>query len=242
MTGVLSISAATLPPAVEAVGLGKWIDDRPILRDINLTVPSGQYVALMGGNGAGKTTLLRILSTLVPPTSGRLSMAGCALPRSANAARAHIGLVSHQSMLYRDLTARENLEFFARLHGVPNPAQRVDELLIRVGMIGRADDVVKTFSRGMTQRVSIARAMVHEPDVLLADEPFAGLDAGGAAAVEELLAELHGAGKTILLVNHDVTQSLRLVQRIIVLRGGRIALDRPAPVADAATVLAAAAA
>jgi heme exporter protein A len=239
VTSGLSILAQT---AVEAVGLSKSIDDRPILRDIDLTVAAGEYVALMGGNGAGKTTLLRILSTLVPPSSGRLSMASCVLPRSANLARSRIGFVSHQSMLYRDLTARENLEFFARLHGVANVQERVEQLLIRVGMISRADDLVKTFSRGMTQRISIARAIVHEPQVLLADEPFAGLDAGGVEAVEELLAEMHSAGKTVLLVNHDLPQSLRLVQRVIVLRNGRINVDSPSQLLNHETVQAALAA
>ena len=234
MTSDSAIFAAFTPPAVEAVGLGKWIDDRPILREINLTIPAGQYIALVGGNGAGKTTLLKILSTLIAPSAGQLIVAGHEIPRHANAARARIGLVSHQSMLYRDLSARENLEFFARLHGVPDASRRANELLTRVGMIDRADDLVKTFSRGMTQRVSIARAVVNEPDIVLADEPFAGLDANGALAVEQMLADLHSAGKTIVLVNHDLTQSLRLVQRVIVLRGGRLALDQPANVADAA--------
>ena len=234
MTADSAIFAALTPSAVEAVGLGKWIDDRPILREINLTIPAGQYIALVGGNGAGKTTLLKILSTLIAPSAGRLIVAGHEIPRHANAARARLGLVSHQSMLYRDLSARENLEFFARLHGVPDASRRAEELLTRVGMIDRADDLVKTFSRGMTQRVSIARAVVHEPDIVLADEPFAGLDANGALAVERMLADLHSAGKTIVLVNHDLTQSLRLVQRVIVLRGGRLALDQPANIADAA--------
>ena len=234
MNDTLSISSADAPPAVQAVGLSKSIDDRPILREINLTIPSGEYIALMGGNGAGKTTLLRILSTLAAASAGQLCIAGHALPRSAAAARARIGFVSHQSMLYRDLTARENLELLARLHGVPNPHMRVEDLLRRVGMIDRADDLVKTFSRGMTQRVSIARALLHRPEILLADEPFAGLDAGGVAAVEQLLADLHEAGKTIVLVNHDLNQSLHLAGRIVVLRGGRIALDQPAKIADAA--------
>jgi len=220
MTGTFSISAS-FPAAIETAGLGKWIDDRPILRDVHLTIGRGEYVGLLGGNGAGKTTLLRILSTLIPPGSGRLSVAGCELPRMASKARAHVGLVTHQSMLYRDLTARENLEFFAKLHGVRHASQRVEEILQRVGMSARADDLVKTFSRGMTQRISIARAIVHEPDVLLADEPFAGLDESAAAAVEELLAELNAAGRTILLVNHDVEQTLRLVRRVVVLRVGR---------------------
>jgi heme exporter protein A len=150
-----------------------------------------------------------------------------------------LGLIGHQSMLYRDLTARENLELFARLYAVKSPGRRAEELLSIVGLLHRADDAVKTFSRGMSQRVSIARALVHEPDLLLADEPFAGLDVPGAAAVERLLTDLHAAGKTIIMVNHDVVQSLRLAERVIVLGGGSIAIDQQARVADAPAILAA---
>jgi ABC-type multidrug transport system ATPase subunit len=140
-------------------------------------------------------------------------------------------------MLYRDLTARENLELFAKLYGVPDPGGRAGELLNIVGLTGRADDPVKTFSRGMTQRVSIARALVHEPELILADEPFAGLDVPGAAAVERLLDDLHLAGKTIVMVNHDVAQSLRLGERIVVLRDGVVAADEPAGQTGAAEIV-----
>src|SRR5581483_6063615 len=123
---------------------------------------------ILGVNGAGKTTLLKMLSTLSQPTSGQLNLFGFGLPKHAAKARAKLGLISHQSMLYRDLTARENLELFARLYGVANPRKRATELLEIVGLPTRADDPVKTFSRGMTQRVSIARALVHEPELILA--------------------------------------------------------------------------
>jgi len=182
--------------------------------------------------------LLKILATLMPPSSGQLQLFGLDVPRHAAQARARLGLIGHQSMLYRDLTARENLELFARLYGVQAPRRRAEELLSIVGMIDRADDAVKTFSRGMCQRVSIARALVHQPDLVLADEPFAGLDVPGAAAVERLLSDLHAAGKTIVMVNHDVLQSLRLAERVIVLGAGTIAIDRPARVSDAPGILA----
>jgi heme exporter protein A len=223
--------------AIRAVALHKSLDERPVLNGVDLNVPAGQYLAILGINGAGKTTLLKILSTLSPPTAGRLELFGLPVPQLAAKARARLGLIGHQSMLYRDLTARENLELFARLYGVANPRKRAEELLINVGMIDRADDPVKNFSRGMNQRVSIARALVHEPDLLLADEPFAGLDVPGTRAVEGLLDDLHAAGKTIVLVNHDVAQSLRLAQRVIVLRGGKIAVDQAAKVSDAARVM-----
>jgi ABC-type multidrug transport system ATPase subunit len=223
--------------AVHATALGKSLDDRPVLRSIDLSIFPGEYVVILGINGAGKTTLLKMLATLSSPNQGSLSLFGLSLPKHSAAARARLGLISHQSMLYRDLTARENLELFAKLYGVPNPNQRATDLLNTVGLADRADDAVKTFSRGMTQRVSIARALVHNPDLILADEPFAGLDVPGCAAVEGLLEELHHAGKTIVMVNHDVTQSLRLATRIIVLRYGTIGLDSPAGATSAADVL-----
>jgi len=223
---------------MRAAGLGKMMDERSVLISIDLSIAAGEFVAILGTNGAGKTTLLKILATLMPPTAGWLQLFGLDVPRQAAQARARLGLIGHQSMLYRDLTARENLELFARLYGVENPRRRAEELLSIVGMIERADDAVKTFSRGMCQRVSIARALVHEPDLVLADEPFAGLDVPGAAAVERLLSDLHVAGKTVVMVNHDVLQSLRLAERVIVLDAGTIAIDRPARVADAPGILA----
>jgi heme exporter protein A len=226
------------PPALCAAGLGKTIDERSVLKSIDLSIAAGEFVAILGINGAGKTTLLKILATLMPPTTGRLQLFGLDVPRHAAQARARLGLIGHQSMLYRDLTARENLELFAGLYGVDSPRRRADELLSIVGMSDRADDAVKTFSRGMCQRVSIARALVHQPDLVLADEPFAGLDVPGAAAVQRLLSDLHAAGKTIVMVNHDVLQSLRLAERVIVLGAGTIAIDRPAKVADAPAILA----
>jgi heme exporter protein A len=224
--------------AVRAVDLAKIVDERPVLDHIDLSIAHGEYVVILGVNGAGKTTLLKILSTLTPATAGELQLFGLPVPRQAARARARLGMIGHQSMLYRDLTARENLELFARLYGVEDARQRAEYLLEIVGMIDRADDAVKTFSRGMSQRVSIARALVHEPDLVLADEPFAGLDVPGIAAVERLLDQLHLGGKTIVMVNHDVPQSLRLAERVIVLGSGTIAMDQPARGADAPAILA----
>jgi ABC-type multidrug transport system ATPase subunit len=219
-------SSASAPPVIHAVNVSKTLDDRPVLRNINLSIAAGEYVAILGINGAGKTTLLKMLATLTAPSAGQLRLFGLPLPKSATAARARLGLIGHQSMLYRELTARENLELFAKLHGVPHPAARAAELLRIVGLSNRADDPVKIFSRGMTQRVSIARALVHEPDLILADEPFAGLDVPGTRAVEHLLGDLHQAGKTVVMVNHDVPQSLRLAGRVIVLRDGTVGEDQ----------------
>ena len=229
-------TAAVLP--VKAELLGKTIEDRPILHGISLEIPAGQYIALLGANGAGKSTLLKILSTLIPPTSGTLTLFGQPAKSQSSGIRARIGLIGHQSMLYHDLSALENLEFFARLYGVNHPRQRALELLQQLGLAARAKDVVKSFSRGMAQRVAIARALLHNPDLLLADEPFAGLDAPSTDLLERTLAGLHAAGKTIILANHDIRQTLHLAQRAVVVARGRIVLDAPAPSLCINTVLA----
>jgi heme exporter protein A len=226
------------PVAVSASALSKWIDDRPILENLSFDIPRGTFVTLLGSNGAGKSTLLKLLSTLTPATTGELHLFGKPVARHAAQLRARIGLIGHQSLLYRDLGARENLIFFGRLYGVSNPGGRADELLAAVGLTDRADDPVKAFSRGMTQRVAVARALVHEPDLLLADEPFDGLDAPSTVIVEQLLCDLHGAGKTVILVNHDVRQSLRLARRALVLRDGQLVIDAPTSELSPAEVVA----
>ena len=231
------------PPAVrpeivvQALDLGKQIDGRAVLQEVSLEVLAGKFVAVIGANGAGKSTLLKILATLMRPDSGELRLFGQPVRGDASLLRARIGLISHQSMLYRELSARENLVFFGRLYGVRQPRRRALDLLEMVGLADRADDAVKTFSRGMTQRVAIARALVHEPALLLADEPFAGLDAPSVERLQEILARLQASGKTILLAHHDIDQSLRMAQQAIVLRQGRVVVDRCTRKLDAATVL-----
>lgn len=224
--------------AVTAWQLSKRIDDRPVLEDVNFALRAGRSVALLGANGAGKSTLLRILATLVAPSSGELWLFGKPVSRDGAAARARIGLIGHQSMLYRDLSARQNLEFFCRLYGIRKPRERAESLLDSVGLIDRADDPIKTFSRGMTQRAAIARALVHNPDLLLADEPFDGLDAPSSGVLEELLQGLQAAGKTLVLANHDIHQSLRLTDRTIVLREGTIVIDEASRDLSTAAVIA----
>lgn len=237
MDAVAPSISATL--AVKASGVGKSIDQRAILHGIELAIARGEFVALLGANGAGKSTLLKMLSTLTTPTSGTLELLGIATSHAAAKVRAKIGLIGHQSMLYHDLSARENLEFFGKLYGVAAPRARARELLGTLGLAERAGDPVKAFSRGMAQRVSIARALMHDPDLLLADEPFAGLDAPSTAMLERVLTALHASGKTIVLANHDIAQSLRLSQRAIVLRRGEKVIDAPACELDVPRVLAA---
>jgi heme exporter protein A len=227
----LDAAPKAAPVVSEAIGtraLCKQIDERAVLDGIDLQVHRGQFVALLGANGAGKSTLLKVLATLTPPTSGELILFGKpATGRDAQAARARIGMIAHQSMLYRDLSARENLEFFARVYGVPDPRGRARQLLELISLPHRADDAVKAFSRGMTQRVAIARALVHDPDLLLADEPFDGLDAPSIATMEQMLSDLSEQGTTVILANHSIDQSLRLADRAVVLRGGRVVIDAP---------------
>jgi heme exporter protein A len=215
-------------PAVRTVGLCLRLDDRPILNDVNLNVPTGQTVALLGANGAGKSTLLKVLATFMPPSSGTLELFGSKIGANAGAIRSQIGIISHQPMLYRDLSAMENLIFFGRLYDVADARSRATEMLALVGLSNRADDAVKTLSRGMIQRVSIARALMHDPDLLLADEPFDGLDVPSANALEAFLARLQAQGKTVVIANHDIAQSLRLADSVFVLHRGRRVLEAQA--------------
>ena len=213
--------------AVSGDGLCVEIDGRHILDKISLDIPCGQAVALMGANGAGKSTLLRVLATLTPPSEGELRLFGQLIGPAAAAVRSRIGIISHQPMLYRDLSIRENLEFFGRLYDAASPRARATEMLALVGLTNRAGDAVKTLSRGMVQRAAIARAMMHDPGMLLADEPFDGLDAPSARSLETLINRLRGQGRTLIMANHDVVRSLALTDRAVVLRRGRVVMDRP---------------
>jgi len=232
-----SPQADALDWVIRAVGLSLHIDDRAILHDLTFDITAGSYVALLGANGAGKSTLLHVLATLTVPTAGELMLFGKRVGRGNPAIRANIGMIGHQPMLYRDLTALENLVFFGKLYNVKNPIDRAEELLNQVALSHRADDPACTFSRGMVQRLAIARALMHDPKLLLADEPFSGLDMASGRMLENMLAELHAQGKTIVLVNHDIEQSLAITQRAIVLRQGRIVVNAPTRELDLETVI-----
>ncbi len=210
----------------------KRYDERWVLRDLSLNVRVGSYLTLLGPNGAGKSTLLHTLAMLSQPTAGKISLFGEAANRPNPKLRARIGVIGHQPMLYRDLSAIENLIFFGKLYGVRRSAERAMELLERVDLAERAKSQVKTFSRGMVQRLSIARALMHAPDLMLADEPFSGLDVPSVVSVTDLLAELNAEGKTVIMTNHDVRQSLELAKRVVVLRQGHIVCDQPTHFAD----------
>ncbi len=193
---------------------------------IDIAIEAGECLALFGPNGAGKTTLLRLLAGLLRPTAGEARVDGVTLPGGASA-RAVVGLISHQTMLYPALTALENVEFAARLHGVPDARAAAAAALARLAIADRADTAVRSLSRGMQQRVTVARALVHAPRVLLLDEPFTGLDDAGSATLAETLAELARDGAALLLVTHDVREGLALATQVAVMRRGKIALHEP---------------
>jgi heme exporter protein A len=211
-------------PAVALRDLGRAYGDRVALTGVTLELPRGATLAVFGANGAGKTTLLRVLATLLRPHAGEARVLGRELPREGWAVRGRLGLVAHEPLLYRDLTARENLRFHARLHDVA-PA-RAEELLEAVGMARRGDEPVRSLSRGMAQRVAICRALLHGPELLLLDEPLANLDPGAAGAVAPLIGRASGA--TRVLISHDVEQGLAEADLVLGLSAGRQQLLTPA--------------
>jgi heme exporter protein A len=217
-------ATATSSAAVALEGVGRAYGERVALREVSFTLPQRATVAVFGANGAGKTTLLRILAGLLRPHAGRAAVLGAELPGEAHRARGRIGLLGHEPMLYRDLTVRENLLFHARLHGVATG--RADELIAQVGLAARADDPIRTLSRGMTQRAAICRAVLHAPELLLLDEPLANLDPGGADAVAPLIGR--EAGPARVLISHDAERGLDEADHVLGLRGGRQAIWAPA--------------
>lgn len=210
---------------IVAQNLSKAFGFRVVLRGLTFDVPRGVTVALLGANGSGKTTLLRILSALSRPTGGKLTIGGWNLPGEAAAVRAQLGVVAHLPLLYDDLTAEENLRFFARLYG--GSEDRIAPLLERVGLGKRGRDLVRTFSRGMQQRLALARAMIHDPAVLLLDEPYTGLDVNGTAMLDGLLREWKSTGRTIIVSLHDLERATQLCDRVLLLSGGKLVTDAP---------------
>ena len=213
--------AAERPPALVADRLTREFGGQRVVDGVELRLEAGECLALFGPNGAGKTTLLRMLAGLLTPTSGSVSVGGVAL-RSAPEARAAVGLISHQSMLYAPLTARENVEFAARLYGVRAPRDAARAALERMRIADRADTPVRALSRGLQQRVSIARAIVHDPRLVLLDEPYTGLDEAGAAALTAALGSLASRGAALVLVTHNLGEGLALATQAAIMRAGRL--------------------
>lgn len=205
--------------AVVVENLTKQFGARKAVDDVSFSLPQGAFLSVFGPNGAGKTTLLRMLATLTRPTKGRIELGGIDVREEPELARERVGLISHNAMLYPDLTAEENLVFYARLYGVENPRQRAVELLDAVGLKHRRLDAVGTFSRGMTQRVAIARALVNDPAVVLLDEPYSGLDPHAVEVFDQLIANVR-EGRTFVMVSHDLEKGLALCTHALVMAKG----------------------
>ncbi len=208
--------------AVQVDGLARHYGEREALSGITLTLAEGRTLVVLGPNGAGKTTLLRVLATLLRPHAGSVRVLGSDLPQEAWAVRGRVGLLAHEPLLYRQLTAQENLRFHARLHDVGD--ERVTELLAAVAMQGRADEPLRTLSRGMVQRVAVARAVLHDPELLLLDEPHANLDPAAIELTAPLIGP--GSGRTRVICSHDPTGGLAEADLVLGLRGGRASLLR----------------
>ncbi len=210
---------------IEVRKLVKTFGHRVVLRGVDLTINEGDFVALMGANGAGKTTLMHIIANLSKPTAGDIVINGYRLADAAGELRRFIGLVSHKTLLYNDLTANQNLRFYARMYDVLNPADRIEIILNQVGLWERRHDPVRTYSRGMKQRLAIARAILHNPPILLLDEPDTGLDQHAAGMLSELLSAVDISRRTILMTTHNLERGLSLGSRVVILAKGKIAYD-----------------
>lgn len=215
-------------PAIRAKGLTRYYGERAALNDVGFELPVGQTLAVFGANGAGKSTLLRILATLLRPHEGSVHVLGRSLPDDAWAIRGRIGLIGHEALVYRDLTARENLVFTARIYGGSSDRieTEVSEMLERVQLDGRADEPVRNFSKGMMQRLAVARALLPRPELLLLDEPRANLDPGAAQLLDPLIGP--GGGQTRVIVTHDIDYGLEQADLALGLNLGRVEWFKPA--------------
>jgi len=212
---------------IEVRRLVKTFGLKPVLRGLDFRAVPGEFVALLGPNGAGKTTMLRILASLSRPTLGEVRVAGYSLPGQASEVRRLLGVVSHQPLLYGELTAEENLRFYARMYGLTDGASRALQALESVGLTARRRDLVRQFSRGMQQRLAIGRALLHDPQVMLLDEPYTGLDQDASAMLDELLRHVAAGGRTVVMTSHDLPRAADLATRIDVLSRGVIAASVP---------------
>lgn len=210
---------------IETKALVKTIGDKMILRGINLSIKKGETVAILGPNGAGKSTVLKILGGLIKPTSGEIKINGLDLKKDSYDSKRKIGFLAHNSFLYDHLTPLENLKFFGKLYGVANIEERAMKLIDEVGLRVFTHDPVQSFSRGMIQRIAIARAIIHEPEILLFDEPHTGLDQQAIKILNDVIIRMKQEGSTILMVTHDFGQAIETCDRFIIIKNGKVVND-----------------
>jgi len=211
--------------AIEVEGLTKSFGNRLVLREIDLEVRKGESVVVLGPNGAGKTTLIKALATIINPSSGKIQIAGLNIKNDAEEVRRRIGVITHQTLLYRNLTAYENLEFYGRIYDVPGRKERIEEVATMVGMTSNLHKRVGTLSRGMQQRMTIARSMLHKPEIMLLDEPETGLD---QQATEMLWETMRGDGekkRTVIFTTHNLERGFEVCERLLILDKGRIVFE-----------------
>ena len=213
---------------IVAEGVTKSFGYIQALRGIDLRIKKGEFVTVFGPNGAGKTTLIKLLATLTKPTSGKVSIANYDIKKEPDKVRALIGVISHDPYLYGNLSALENIGFFASLYGISQPKEKAIQVIKQVGLESRMHDLVRTFSRGMQQRLAVARAIVHEPKILLLDEPYTGLDQHGARIFGDLLNWLKTENRTIVMTTHNLPEGLEVSDRVAILDGGKIIYESDA--------------
>jgi heme ABC exporter ATP-binding subunit CcmA len=231
------VQGTALPNVIiEVNGLTRSFGKIVALDYIDLNLKEGEFLTVFGPNGAGKTTLIGVLSTLVKPTSGKILFFGKSVKDDSNHLRRSIGVIEHQPLLYNQLTALENLKFYGRMYGVNLLGERIEEVLEEVNLLERANDMSGTFSRGMLQRLSIARAMLHQPSVYLLDEPYSGLDQHSGDKLRDMLAKLKSQGKTILMTTHNLERGFELSDRNVIMVNGKIEYDTPSEGINVGTI------
>lgn len=213
------------PGVIHVRGLAKSFGGRPALRGVDLDLAPGERLALIGPNGSGKTTLLRILATLSMPSAGSARIAGHEIGHRGPEIRRLVGLLAHQPLLYGDLSGRENLRFYAQMYDVENPEERITARLDQVGLVDQQHERVRTYSRGMKQRLALARALLHDPPVLLLDEPYTGLDSRATEMLDAVLCNASPDGRTVLMTTHDLAKGWQVAPRLAFLIDGRIAFE-----------------
>ncbi|MCH7755485.1 heme ABC exporter ATP-binding protein CcmA [candidate division KSB1 bacterium] len=216
----------TQSTVIAVTGLTKTFGNLYALRNLSFSLNKGEFLTIFGPNGAGKTTLIRILSTITKASSGEIKIADLSFEDDSEKIRRQIGVIAHQTFLYENLTAEENLRFYGKLYDVENLSKKIETILSEVGLELRKKDFVRTFSRGMQQRLAIARAMLHEPSILLLDEPYTGLDQHASGMLTNWLNRLRSSEQTILMVTHDLEQGMELADRIAILVEGQLVFNQ----------------